>query len=147
MIVFQFFTWTLVVYFIHRAVHVFPAIGKYHLAHHKYVRYHHSKIGWRWTNLLLWNDNWKTTVDLWTTEVIPAILICVWSGSWWFLLAYWLWSAFVQERIDHDSNFHCFPLASGRWHMEHHKNSRVNFGIIIPLWDIIFETYKHVDRT
>jgi len=55
-------------YAIHRIVHVTPFLKELHWDHHKYVNL--NDTGWKFNNLLLFNDTWKSTADLWITEVI-----------------------------------------------------------------------------
>lgn len=126
----------------HRLVHKYniPYVKGWHNDHHKQV-IDDKIVGWHWNNLFLFNDTWKSTFDLWATEVIPTILFCIITQQWWLLVAYYLWAAFIQEIIEHNRNFDWYPLiTSGRWHLIHHKNSRKNFGLLIPIWDILFKT-------
>jgi len=118
---------------------VIPSLNKIHVDHHTYVI--KNEVKWHWSNLLLYNDTWLSTVDLWITEVIPTIVMSIFVG-WWLLIAYYLWAAFVQERIEHNEKINLYPFTSGRWHMIHHKNAKYNYGIFIPLWDIIFKTER-----
>jgi sterol desaturase/sphingolipid hydroxylase (fatty acid hydroxylase superfamily) len=56
---------------------------------------------------------------------------------------YYVWAAFIQESIEHDQNFDLYPvLTSGKWHMMHHRDENCNYGVIIPIWDIVFGTMK-----
>lgn len=143
--IFHFIVWTFVIYWCHRLAHIIPVIRDIHYDHHKFVN--HNTVDWHWSNLFLFNDTWKSTVDLWITEVIPTIIVSLFVG-WWLFIAYYLWAAFIQERIEHNENFNWYPLTSGRWHMVHHRNASYNFGIFIPIWDIMFRTWKpiHGDR-
>ena len=135
-----FFAWTWCLYVIHRSVHVIPMLREIHWDHHRYVNTH--SMGWHWNNLLLFNDTGTSTVDLWITEVIPTILISYISGHWWILIFYWFWSAFVQESIEHNNTFNIKILTSGKWHLLHHEDSKVNFGVFTSIWDKLFGTYK-----
>ena len=49
-----------------------------------------------------------------------------------------------QEVLDHRNNLNLPWFTAGLWHLEHHKNYRVNFGLFFPIWDILFRTYKKV---
>jgi len=33
-------------------------------------------------------------------------------------------------------------LSLGKWHLIHHKHSKYNYGLFVPIWDILFKTYK-----
>jgi sterol desaturase/sphingolipid hydroxylase (fatty acid hydroxylase superfamily) len=135
-----FLLWTFVIYWMHRLVHIVPVLREIHADHHKYVNNH--EVSWHWSNLFLYNDTWKSTADLWITEVIPTIILSYFFG-WWLLLCYYIWAAFVQESIEHNRKFDIYPIiTSGKWHMLHHKESQFNYGIMIPLWDIVFRTRK-----
>jgi sterol desaturase/sphingolipid hydroxylase (fatty acid hydroxylase superfamily) len=118
-----------------------PIIRDIHYDHHKFAN--NYDITWHWSNLFLYNDTWLSTIDLWITEVIPTIILSYFAGLWLFVL-YYIWAAFIQERIEHNDNFNYYPLTSGKWHMIHHKNGRYNYGVFIPIWDIIFKTAKNV---
>jgi sterol desaturase/sphingolipid hydroxylase (fatty acid hydroxylase superfamily) len=134
-----FLLWTFVLYWIHRAVHKIPMLRSWHWDHHKYINLNHTK--WHWNNLLLFNDTYKSTADLWITEVIPTVIFSWITGHWWILIFYYLWASLLQERIEHNKNFSIYPwLTSGKWHLLHHVNSKVNFGLFWPIWDICFKT-------
>jgi sterol desaturase/sphingolipid hydroxylase (fatty acid hydroxylase superfamily) len=134
-----FMLWSYAIYWMHRLVHVLPYAKHFHCDHHAYIIKHGTD--WHWNNLFLFNDTWKSTVDLWITEVIPTILFCLITGQWWILLFYYIWAAFIQERIEHNSKFDWYPwLTSGKWHLVHHRKPRKNFGLFIPLWDILHGT-------
>jgi sterol desaturase/sphingolipid hydroxylase (fatty acid hydroxylase superfamily) len=135
-----FLLWTLIIYWAHRLAHILPYIRDIHYDHHKYVN--NNFVDWHWSNLFLFNDTWKSTLDLWITEVIPTIVLSYFFG-WWLFVAYYLWAAFIQEIIEHNENFNYYPFTSGKWHMIHHKNGSYNYGIFIPVWEIIFKTARN----
>lgn len=126
-------------YWMHRLVHVFGPLKDFHMDHHKVVN--RGGMRWHWSNLFLFNDTWKSTIDLWVTEVIPTLLFCWATGGWWIAVFYYVWAALVQESIEHNPNVDILWLTSGRWHMQHHRRARYNYGVFIPLWDILFGTY------
>jgi hypothetical protein len=135
-----FLFWTLIIYWMHRLVHIIPILNDIHADHHRYVI--KNEVRWHWSNLFLYNDTWLSTIDLWITEVIPTLIIS-WIFGWWLFVAYYFWAAFIQERIEHNDNFNYYPLTSGRWHMNHHTSNNCNYGIFIPIWDILFRTHKN----
>jgi sterol desaturase/sphingolipid hydroxylase (fatty acid hydroxylase superfamily) len=143
MIVLYFFLWTLILYWIHRVGHIVPVIRKIHLHHHQFILNHSTK--WHWSNLLLFNDDWTSTIDLWITEVIPTLLFSLITNQWWISVLYYVWAAFIQETIEHDRQFNLPVLTSGKWHLMHHSGE-INYGLFTPLWDMIFGTYKHVHK-
>jgi len=138
----HFLPWTLLIYWVHRLAHMvhIPIITAMHRDHHRFIT-RNGKSQWEWNNLLLFNDTWRSTADLWLTEVIPTIAFCAVTGYWWMLVFYYLWAAFIQEVVEHNPSFNMYPwITSGRWHLIHHSNSRANYGLFIPLWDRIFGT-------
>ena len=140
--IFQFLIWTFVLYSIHRAAHIIPIVRDLHWDHHQQV-IDLTVRGWHWSNLFLFNDTWRSTADLWITEVIPTILFAAVFECWWIVAFYYLWAAFIQELIEHNPNFDAPILTSGKWHLIHHRDPSVNFGLFFPLWDYVFGT-NHV---
>lgn len=136
-----FMLWTFVIYWMHRIAHILPVLQTIHADHHKFVV--SNDIDWHWSNLFLYNDTWLSTLDLWITEVIPTIIMSLFFG-WWLFISYYLWAAFIQERIEHNDRFNYYPFTSGKWHMVHHRNANVNYGIFIPLWDRLFGTWQPI---
>lgn len=144
--VFYFMLWTLMLYWLHRLAHSrAPVLSHYHRQHHGFIARHHT--GWHWSNLLLYQDNWPSTVDVWLTEVVPTVVFCWLFDCWFVMIGFYLWSALIQERIEHNAKFNLFPLiTSGQWHLQHHTTGHYNFGIFHPLWDLLFGTYRSVPR-
>ncbi len=141
MIVLHFLLWTLMLYWIHRICHLVPVIRRIHMHHHRYILNHDTT--WHWTNLFLFNDDWTSTIDLWITEVIPTLLFSLVTGQWWISVFYYVWAAFIQETIEHNSKVDLPILTSGKWHLIHHMSSS-NYGLFFPAWDILFGTNRHV---
>lgn len=141
MFIVYFLLWTFILYWVHRTAHKISIVRDYHLSHHLYVN--NNEVKWHWNNLFLYNDNIKSTIDLWITEVVPTFIFSYIFGCWYIFVFYYLWAAFLQERIEHNKNFNLPILTSGRWHLIHHKSS-YNYGLFIPIWDIIFRTYRKV---
>lgn len=128
-------------YVIHIQAHRISYLKKYHFDHHKIINISETK--WHWNNLLLYNDTYKSTVDLWLTEVLPTLIFSILTEQYWIFVFYYLWAALIQERIEHNKNFNLPILTSGKWHLQHHLNGKVNYGLFIPVWDIVFNTYRH----
>lgn len=138
----EFLAWTLMLYWIHRLAHRVPVIKRIHFGHHKFIRCHRPPR-WHWSNVLLFQDDWISTLDVWITEIVPTVLFCWITGAWWIAVAFYLWSALVQEQIEHNPKFDCYPwLTSGTWHLQHHANGVCNFGIFVTLWDRVFGTFQ-----
>ena len=145
-VILEFLLWTLYLYVVHRVVHVLPEkLKQFHMAHHGYAVYNNDKQHWRPNNLLLFNDNWPSTIDLWITEVIPTALFAYVTGIWWVAVFHYLWAAVFQENTEHNSNINIPVLTCGRWHMLHHYNPDRNFSLFFRPWDILFGTYLAVD--
>lgn len=141
-----FLLWTLMLYWVHRVGHKLPWIRKIHNYHHGYVNKYPERIKWHWNNLFLYNDNWESTIDLWVTEVIPTIIFCIIFNSWWIFAIYYIWTALIQEHIEHNPNVNKYPFTSGKWHLIHHKDSRYNYALFFPLWDKVFGTEMKVNE-
>lgn len=139
--VFYFFLWTFILYWIHRVGHNTPIVRDFHLDHHRFILSHSTK--WHWNNLFLFNDTWRSTIDLWITEVIPTLIFSYVTGAYWIFVFYYVWAAFIQETIEHNQNFNIPLLTSGKWHLIHHRSS-YNYGLFFPTWDLLFGTYKRV---
>jgi len=145
--IFVFISWTLYLYLIHRVIHsiglrLFPVAFNAHADHHRYINTN-KQTTWHWNNLFLFNDTWTSTLDLWITEVIPTLIFSLITGAWWISVFYYFWAALVQEVIEHNPKFDLYPfLTSGKWHLVHHHNTSVNYGLFFPVWDILFGTSK-----
>jgi sterol desaturase/sphingolipid hydroxylase (fatty acid hydroxylase superfamily) len=138
-VTFYFFSWTFLLYWVHRLVHAVPLLKKIHWHHHKFAI--QNKLKWHWSNLFLFNDDYTSTLDLWITEVIPTMLFSYITGQWWIFIFYYIWAAFFQENLEH-SQIDYYPFTSGKWHMVHHKTANKNFGLFFPVWDKIFKTER-----
>lgn len=131
--------WTLVLYVMHRLAHTIPVLQRLHNAHHKTIK-KNNKSKWHWNNLFLYNDNWPSTADLWISDVIPTIVVAAIFNAWWILGIYYIWAAFFQEQLEHNTRINFYPFTFGRWHMMHHTTPTCNYGLFFPLWDKIFRT-------
>lgn len=138
----QFLAWTFALYWIHRLAHIIPVVRSFHRDHHIFIR--NNPVSWHWSNLFLYNDTPKSTIDLWLTEVIPTLLIAFLLDAWWIFVFYYLWAALIQESIEHNPKVNLPFLTSGKWHLIHHRNSSKNFGLFFPIWDVIFITNSDV---
>ena len=138
-----FILWTFVIYWSHRIFHIIPILEKIHWCHHNYVTTGTGSTGWNWKHMFIWVDNLDGTIDQWLMEVIPTIIFSWATGQWWMCVFYWAWTAFIQERIEHNSKVNLMPfITSGKWHLVHHQDSTKNFGVFFPIWDWIFGNYK-----
>ena len=119
---FHYLVWTFFIYWLHRIVHITEWTNYYHSDHHRYITENWNDgleniTGWSWSDVFLIEDTWKSTVDLWLTEVIPTILYSSITGQWWILIMYWLWSSLLAEVIEHNPKFNVPFIAAGKWHL------------------------------
>ena len=137
-----FLLWTLLIYWMHRLAHMLPVMSSFHMDHHKQVT-DDTITGLHWKNAFLWFDTFESTADQWLTEVIPTILFAWFTGHWWIAVFYYVWAAFIQEAIEHNPKFDFYPyITSGKWHLIHHEHPDKNYGVFLPIWDMMFGTYK-----
>lgn len=138
----HFLAWTFMLYWIHRLGHQIPVVRKIHMGHHRFIATN-LPPKWHWTNLFLFQDDWPSTVDVWVTEIIPTLIFCWITGAWWIAVFFYLWSALIQESIEHNPRFNFYPWStSGQWHLMHHSNGNCNYGIFITVWDKMFQTFR-----
>lgn len=129
-------------------IHKIPEIKNFHFDHHghilKQLKMGNNPTKWHWNNLFLYNDSFKSTVDLWLSEVIPTFLFSWITGQWWIIIFYYFWAAFIQEIIEHNPKINFPILTSGRWHLLHHITSTKNYGLFTSLWDRVFRTNQRL---
>lgn len=142
--VLYFFAWTFVLYWTHRICHLLPFAKDIHWQHHKYVDA--QQPGWMWQNMFLWSDDWGSTADLWLTEVVPTLIFCYFTGQWWIFGIYYVWTAFIQEFVEHNPKFDFPLLSAGKCHLNHHTDWKCNYSLFFPIWDIVFGTYKAIEK-
>jgi lathosterol oxidase len=141
-----FISWLFCLYWIHRISHYISIIKNIHWDHHDFIQQNFN-TSWHWSNLFLFNDTWKSTADLWITEVIPTWLFCYLTGYWWIFVFYYMWAAFIQESIEHNPKINLYPfLTSGKWHLQHHEIPNCNFGLITPIFDKVFQTEMKINK-
>lgn len=140
-----FILWTFTIYWMHRLAHAWSFMRQFHIDHHAQVT-NATIQGLSWKNAFLWFDTINSTVDQWLTEVVPTFIISAVTGHWWLFVAYYVWAAFIQEAIEHNKRINLYPfLTSGKWHLIHHQDPTRNYGVFIPVWDLIFGTWKGFD--
>lgn len=140
-----FMLWTFLLYAAHRLAHLLPWVRDVHADHHKQIAAG-ANLGLHWSNLFLYFDSPRSTLDQWLTEVLPTLLLAGVTGHWWLFGVYYVWAALIQEAIEHNPNFDWHPwLTSGRWHLVHHADNSKNFGVFFPVWDTLFGTRKDHD--
>jgi sterol desaturase/sphingolipid hydroxylase (fatty acid hydroxylase superfamily) len=145
MILVYFFSWTFLLYWIHRIVHKVSHVKKWHWDHHSYI-IRNGDLKWEWPNLFLYNDTWKSTIDLYVTEVIPTLIFSWLTGQLWIFVFYYVWASTFQVVLEHKRGLDLPVFTSGEWHLIHHRHPNKNYGLFFPIWDIVFGTYKRVDK-
>lgn len=134
--------WTFILWFMHVLGHKVPFFMYYHSDHH-YQVYMKRSGKWKPTFLLTYIDSYKSTVDAWLTEYIPTIIFCYITGAWWIAILYYLWAVTFNELLEHNDKIDLYPFdTSGKWHLVHHEHPNKNYGLVTPIWDIIFGTAK-----
>ncbi len=132
-------------YWIHRIVHKVSHVKKWHWDHHSYI-IRNGDLKWEWPNLFLYNDTWKSTIDLYVTEVIPTLIFSWLTGQLWIFVFYYVWASTFQVVLEHKRGLDLPVFTSGEWHLIHHRHPNKNYGLFFPIWDIVFGTYKRVDK-
>ena len=139
-----FIEWLLVLYCIHRIAHKSSFLMKFHGDHHRHINKcirNNETMRWHWNNLFLINDNVRSTIDLWLTEVLPTLIFSALTQQWWIFCFYYVWAAILQEKLEHNSAINLYPfLTFGSWHLLHHRNPNKNFCLLFPIWDILLRT-------
>jgi len=132
--------WTFAIYILHRAAHHIPILWQFH-------RYHHMtsyKGQWEFSlwNLVLWFNDWHSTISQWILEVIPTIVLLVVSPEAWPIgLLYYIDGCCLSQGVTTHNPRICLPgLAMGRYHLRHHANLRVNYDQNTHFWDWVFGT-------
>jgi sterol desaturase/sphingolipid hydroxylase (fatty acid hydroxylase superfamily) len=133
-----FILWNFMIYCNHRLAHILP-FYYLHDEHHRLVKTN-SESGPNWKNYFLYLDNLKVTLDNWIIEVIPTLIFSYITGYWIFSVFHYIWTAFLQEHLEHNPKLNLYPFTFGKWHMMHHSNYNCNYGLLIPIWDRIFGT-------
>jgi len=134
-----FLLWSFSEYIMHVLAHQIPMMKYIHSHHHRFI-FQNSNTKWDWRNIFLWTDSWMCTLDLWVIEVIPTLVISAVTGHWWLFLAFYIWTAYIQENVEHNPKIKIPNLTSGQWHLHHHVNSKSNFGTLVTFWDKLFRT-------
>ncbi|WP_374650304.1 sterol desaturase family protein [Dongia sp.] len=134
-----FLVWTGLLYGIHRLAHRWAPLWQLHRAHHEEV--YDGSFEFAWTNLLFIYGSWRTTLDQWLCEIVPTIaFIAAVPRAWPLGILYLLDNIFAEGITDHNPRISPPLLAMGRYHLAHHKNSRVNFDGFTQFWDWVFRT-------
>jgi len=138
--------WTALAYAIHRLAHHSGRWNRLHTLH----RAHHApgyllrQRPLRWHHLLFWFDTSAETLDVWITLTLPALLIAaLFPGQGPTLLCFhYLYEILLSDtRFDHNPGIDgpiTRMLACGTYHLQHHSNPSLHFGLIFTLWDHIF---------
>lgn len=150
--IFSFLLWSLFSYSIHRAAHIkskYNPLFKIHLAHHKaqYGKEKDYRFKWPgWKAYFLWFDDLASSLDVWITLILPAILVSlVFPQSHFTVLALvYLYEVFLSEHnLDHNPEIDgpiTHILAVGQFHLTHHHYPKYNYGLYLTLWDLVFVT-------
>lgn len=146
-----FLLWTLAIYGMHRLGHVrhrWNPLFKLHRAHHKhpYLR-EYVPAGWpRLGQWFLWLGDWPSTLDVFVSMTVPAIVIAVVAPDVGIplLVFHYFYELFASEhQLDHNPKI-TGPItrwfAWGDFHLHHHVHPHYNYCLMITLWDRVFGT-------
>ncbi len=132
---------TLIEYSLHRFIfHKAAHTEKEKLQHFLLHRYHHDYP----------NDPMRLVlppIGVWPLSLLVAGIWYFVFGSYWLPIFAGTCAGFIAYEWTHYYTHHFHPKAGiGRWlkryHMLHHYDSAHHrFGILVPLWDIVFGTY------
>lgn len=157
--IFCFLLWTLISYALHRLAHTksrYNPLFKIHLAHHKaeYGKEENYKFKWPgWRSFVLWFDDLKSSLDVWITLILPAVLVSLLFPTTHFavLIFVYFYEVFLSEHnLDHNPEITGFVtrvLAIGQYHLTHHHYPKYNYGLYLTIWDIVFVTTRQKDVT
>ncbi|EIJ36304.1 sterol desaturase family protein [Thiothrix nivea] len=146
-------TWLLAAYFIHRVAHIkhkWNILFYIHKAHHEinYLASDEQNSAFKMRYLLFLFGDYRGTLDVLLTLTLPALLVLfvhteIGLG---ILIFHYIYEVFLSEHVlDHNPRIRkcgarCF--AWGEYHLMHHLKPSCNFGIILPIGDYLFGTYK-----
>ncbi|MFQ6538136.1 MULTISPECIES: sterol desaturase family protein [Aphanothece] len=139
-------SWTGLAYGVHRLAHHRASWNWLEVCHrhHHRPRYLLEARPLRWHHLLFWFDTLAESVDVWITLTLPALLIAALlpaQGPVLLGLHYFYEVLFSDARLDHNPRIQgriTRVLAWGTYHLEHHRNPRCHYGLIVTLWDVVF---------
>jgi sterol desaturase/sphingolipid hydroxylase (fatty acid hydroxylase superfamily) len=149
-----FLLWTLAIYWIHRLSHIHSRrnpLWRVHVAHHQ-INYLGSLDPIdplpKYLKYLFWFGSWKTTLDVVMVLTLPLVAIACFVPQYGILLLilHYFYEVFLSEgTLDHNPRIKgpvTKVFAWGHYHLLHHKNLKVNYGLLITLWDVVFGTAK-----
>lgn len=140
--------WTLVYYILHRIAHIRHTqnwLHKLHIIHHR-TDYRNGGSRFKPGFLLFYFGDIRATLDTLLMMTLPLVVITFIfpSQGIWVLLWHYINEVFLAERVlEHNPHLGgrlTQVFAWGTFHLKHHKNPRTNFGLLITLWDNIFNT-------
>ena len=122
---------SLIEYWIHRLMHVFPWFGKVTL-HYK----HHYEESYG-----VWKD-FKSYSQL-VLLLCPMFLIS-WSAGISGSLGGLVFTAFAAytHKLQHENPTKCFWMRAPVHYLHHKYSCQYNFGLSVDWWDRVFKTYR-----
>lgn len=121
-------SFTFVEYWMHRlALHAWLYQGQ-HERHHTHPR-----------EYVVFPIYYTPTIFLVAYLALPLAIFAGFTiGYVWFL---------VWHHILHHLDLNLLPASVRRyalWHLAHHHDESCNFGITVPVWDLVFRTYRRI---
>jgi sterol desaturase/sphingolipid hydroxylase (fatty acid hydroxylase superfamily) len=146
-----FFTWTFLIYALHRLAHVKNRLNFLYFIH----RYHHrvnyftvAKRKLNWKCFFFYFGSWYETIDVLITMTLPAALLFFIFPPYgiYLLVFHYLYEVFLSESLlDHNPKIKGSVVnffSWGKYHLSHNKDVRFNYSLIITFWDYVFKTQK-----
>lgn len=122
---------SLIEYWIHRIMHIFPRFGTItrHYKHHQ-------------------DENFGLLKDFKSYSLLALFLCPLFLISWLAgisaILGGILYAAFAAyaHKLQHQNPTKCFWMKAPIHHLHHKYSCQYNFGLSIDLWDRVFKTYE-----
>jgi sterol desaturase/sphingolipid hydroxylase (fatty acid hydroxylase superfamily) len=98
----------------------------------------------KWHHFFFWFDTPSETADVWITLTLPALLITtLFPGQGPTLLGlHYVYEILLSDwRFDHNPTIAgaiTRVLACGTYHLVHHSNPGLHYGLILTIWDHVF---------
>ena len=143
--------WTFIAYWLHRVSHISNPknpLWKIHCAHHR-IPYLSEPTGSKVPKIgqfFLWLGSWRTSLDVIIVLTLPALVFAITLPRYGIplLIFHYLYEVFLSEyALDHNPRIKgalTRYFAWGDFHLYHHIAPKNNFGLMITLWDRVFNT-------
>ncbi|MEM9304566.1 MAG: sterol desaturase family protein [Pseudomonadota bacterium] len=149
-----FLLWTFCMYWLHRWSHIAKPgnlLWKIHVAHHQIPYLSRATPDVRPTpgQFVFWLGGWRESLDVIVVMTLPLVLITLAFPQYGLplLVFHYFYEVFLSEGLlDHNPRVKgpvTRYFAWGHFHLFHHINLKVNYGLIVTWWDHLFGTARH----